>query len=167
MSLPHPETVHHYISETIASVFASMMQLETAVKSKSDFNPPDPEITANVSFTGEINGVVCLTFQEDYAKILTSRMIGLEIDEIAGHEEINDAVGEIANMVAGNFKSKLSSASTPAILSIPSICRGKNIKIESIHDAIKFEFAFAQGDHVFLVDIFLQESSHSKQAFST
>ncbi len=156
MRLPDPLTIRQYLSETVSSVFATMMGLETSLEETGQFNPPDAEVTATVSFTGEINGVVCLTFQEKYAQLLTSQILCMPVEEISGHEEVNDAIGEIANMVAGNFKSKLISAKTPAVLSLPSIYRGKLMKIESINDASKFEFLFRQESHFFLIDVFLQ-----------
>jgi chemotaxis protein CheX len=43
---------------------------------------------------------------------------------------VNDAVGEIANMVVGNLKSRLADRGLNCILTIPSIVRGNNFRIE-------------------------------------
>ena len=43
-----------------------------------------------------------------------------------------DAIGEIANMVAGNFKSKITELTDGCVLSVPTIVTGEDYEVHQI-----------------------------------
>lgn len=75
------------------------------------------DVSAIIGFTGEVEGAVVLSFPEAVARRLVSLFTG---SEPASQEALCDAVGELANMVAGgakaNFPNKKVSISCPSVV---------------------------------------------------
>src|SRR5664280_3359955 len=59
-------------------------------------------LTAMVGLAGTYNGLVSVHIPWPLAISFTSLMLGMEVTEI--DDDVNDAMGEIANMIAGSFK---------------------------------------------------------------
>ncbi|HEX4921453.1 MAG TPA: chemotaxis protein CheX, partial [Candidatus Bathyarchaeia archaeon] len=79
---------------------------------------------------------------------MASRMLGIHAEE-AG-PEMWDAVGEIANMVAGNFKNKITGLGDGCMLSVPTVITGADYNIHSmVHETIQTVFLF-EGDPIVL-----------------
>lgn len=60
------------------------------------------EMTSMVGLAGEICGVLKLYCSKVSGRIMASKMLGLPAAEVGA--ELPDALGEIGNMIAGNFK---------------------------------------------------------------
>ena len=84
--------------------------------------PVVADVTVLVGFSGQWRGVFGLHCQANTACRMATLAVGVETDEF--DERVLDAVGEIANMVAGSFKSKIPALSETAFLSVPSIISG-------------------------------------------
>ena len=74
----------------------------------------------------------------------------------AGAESVNDAIGELTNMVVGVFKNGLCDAGFPCKLTIPSILRGSNFSVESIGSAQRHIYSFECRGHRIVADILLK-----------
>lgn len=77
-------------------------------------------VTAAVSITGEWEGTVAVACSDELARLITGSFFGVEPAE-ADPGEINDAVGEVANMIGGNVKALMPS---PSQLSLPTVTTG-------------------------------------------
>ncbi len=62
--------------------------------------------TSMVGLAGKLCGVLSLHCDGKSAAVITSKMLGIEVKAVG--EGTSDALGEICNMVAGNFKNKIS-----------------------------------------------------------
>src|SRR5450432_1376057 len=62
-------------------------------------------LTAMVGLAGTYNGLVSVHIPWPLAISFTSLMLGMEVAEI--DDDVNDAMGEIANMIAGSYKQHL------------------------------------------------------------
>jgi CheY-specific phosphatase CheX len=51
------------------------------------------------------------------------------------NQQVWDAIGEICNMVAGNFKNKLTGLSDKYMLSVPTVITGGDYTVHSLADA--------------------------------
>src|SRR5882724_9475623 len=58
--------------------------------------------TAMVGLAGQLCGVLSVRCDSKAAALMTSKMLGVDLDKVG--PEISDALGEVCNMVAGNFK---------------------------------------------------------------
>jgi chemotaxis protein CheX len=97
------------------------------------------DITAMVGLAGELCGVVTIRCSGDSAAVMAARLLGTEPDQ-ANHE-MWDAIGEICNMVAGNFKNKI--AGLGCMLSVPTVITGGNYRLHSVADEEALHLAMA------------------------
>ena len=116
------------------------------------------QVVGTVGFIGDISGLIYLYLEAGFANDVASRMLGMskaELDE-AGHEVVNDAVGELTNMTVGTFKNQLADKGFPCKLTIPSILRGSNFSIEPISSATRRIYNFKIGDHHLVADLLMK-----------
>ncbi len=115
-----------YINPVIAAtqnVFSMMLDVtpkRTGLKLKSD-KTPEHDVSAVIGLTGRMQGTILLSFSEKVALIALERMVGSTATEI--NEEVCDAVGELANMIAGSAKAELFELELS--LSIPNVVTGR------------------------------------------
>ena len=120
--------------------------------------PPVPQVIGTVGFLGDVNGVIYLYFEEPFAKQCTANMLGIHEADLArvGNEQVNDAIGELTNMVVGCFKNSLSDAGYPCKLTIPSILRGSNFCIGPISSVRRHVYRFECRGHRVVADILMK-----------
>lgn len=115
------------------------------------------QIVSSVGFTGTANGVIHLYTGLSLARVITSRMLGLGEAEIEGDGMVNDAMGELSNIVVGNVKSRLCDQGWPCTLTIPSIVRGQQLSIEAVTDTARRVLGFKNSEHHLLAELMVQE----------
>lgn len=106
---------------------------------------PPPEdglnITAMVGLAGQLTGLMRIRCKAKSASRMASRMLGLTAEE--GGPETCDAVGEICNLVAGNFKNKISGLGDGCMLSVPTVITGADYCLRSmVNESIQAAFLF-------------------------
>ncbi len=100
------------------------------------------DVTGITGISGDTEGSLSITFSEGCIKGLMSKMFGDEIEGI--NEEVEDAVGEITNMICGDARRQLSeNGGYKLSATIPSVISGKNHSVKHISEgpflAIPFE----------------------------
>ena len=103
-----------------------------------------PEFTAMVGMAGEIRGVFTICCSEHAASAIASKMLGISIEEAS--QEKWDAMGEVCNMVAGNFKSKLAGGGENCLLSVPTVITGADYQLRSLGDGETIELCLQFDD---------------------
>jgi flagellar motor switch protein FliN len=140
------------VSEATTNVFDTMLSFKLepveAVTSSSLTGIRD---VSSVCFAGDANGIVSLHVPEDLARMMAASMLGMEPEEIKGHAEIEDLLGEIGNIIGGNLKSALTDAGLRCALSSPSFTTGSDFMIESLNLERYERYAFqCEGRAVFV-----------------
>ncbi|MGO9649954.1 MAG: chemotaxis protein CheX [Terriglobales bacterium] len=102
----------------------------TAPGTPSDANL---SITSMVGLAGKLCGVLSVCCDGKAAALITSKMLGVDVDKVGA--EMTDAMGEIANMVAGNFKNKISGLGDSCMLSPPTVITGSDYDMHSLADS--------------------------------
>lgn len=90
------------------------------------------EFTAMVGLAGQLCGVLSVRCDGKAAALMTSKMLGVELDKVG--PEISDALGEVCNMVAGNFKNKIAGLAEGCMLSPPTVVSGNDYSLHSLAD---------------------------------
>ncbi len=80
------------------------------------------EISGIIGITGEVLGSVVVSFPEKIALALAGSLLGEEMTEV--NADCTDAIGEIANMVAGDAKNGFPETNTS--VSVPTVIIGKH-----------------------------------------
>jgi chemotaxis protein CheX len=79
------------------------------------------DVSGIIGFSGEIIGSVVVSFEMEAAQKLVSALVGMEVDPSSA--DFVDAVGELANMIAGSAKKDLGKK---ASIAVPTVIIGKN-----------------------------------------
>ena len=115
------------IAEATVEIFTSMVMLEvTPGEPLAVDGTPTPlksSLTGIVGFDGKYNGVLAIHTPYGVARSITASFLGMEVDEI--NEDVQDSIGELTNMLAGNIKPILSANGKDINLSIPSTVHGE------------------------------------------
>lgn len=121
----------------IREVFELMLNEQLTVTS----DPPQhqqPAITAMVGLAGQVCGVMNIRCGLPVAIRMASKMLGSV--PAPGSPEIQDAFGEICNMVAGNFKNKIAGLGDNCMLSVPTVVTGSDYSLRSLADSDTIAF---------------------------
>jgi chemotaxis protein CheX len=102
-------------------VFQMMAGANLFLRAPSD-DPPRGEQTAMVGMAGALCGMTSLQCSTHTAAKLASFMLGGQAATNRGM--IADALGELCNMVAGNFKAQISTLAGRCMLSLPTVISG-------------------------------------------
>ena len=137
MSTPESQaaTILGIIDQTVLQVFQTMVSLE-AVPGAGFANAPRSTafsgMSGSVGLSGKVNGIVYTTFSEQSARHVAEKILGSDV----GDPEVDDAVGELTNVVSGNLKSRLCDLGFNCTLSIPSVVRGESIRVSAKNAAL-------------------------------
>jgi chemotaxis protein CheX len=153
------EDLDHLVSSAVAAVFRTMLNLPVEEESEpAPFSETEAQVAGSVGFIGALTGVVFIYSTVTFATKLTSRMLGLETP-VSGERMVNDAFGEITNMIVGHIKSRLADRGVNCVLTIPSILRGSHFTVEPISDTHRRVSNFrCDGNHV-VVEVLLKANS--------
>ncbi len=94
---------------------------------------PSSDLTAMVGLAGQLCGVLSIRCSTQAAILMASKMLGVDTDQ--ANSQVWDAVGEICNMIAGNFKSKLAGLGDHCMLSVPTVIRGGDYTFRALSDS--------------------------------
>lgn len=114
----------------VRQVFSSMLGLELvpAPDGKPPDFPPDRKVSSSVGISGDWNGAVVFECGTLTACHLTAAMMGGP-QPTCVDESVKDVVGEITNMVAGNFKNSLPGHSS---LTLPCFIEGSDYSMDIV-----------------------------------
>jgi len=108
--------------ESVTHLFRTMLHTElTLSKPKLSTDDVHADASAVIGFSGDATGCVVLCFPMHTAVKAASIFAGIEMTK--DHEDFGDALGELANIVAGQAKAKL--AGLNISISLPNVIIGK------------------------------------------
>ena len=137
------EVMEELVRGAVSEVFGTMLSIKTVPdKTLKLISNGDPHIASSVGFIGEVTGVVFIYSRDEFARLITSRMLGMKPAEIEGDELVNDSMGELGNIVVGHIKSRLCDRGLSCVLTIPSIVRGSQFTIEPAASARRMVLGF-------------------------
>ncbi len=105
-------------------------------------NNSSQHIASSVGFIGQITGVISIYSDDAFARVITSRMLGMDPKDVDEDKMVNDSMGELGNMVLGHIKSRLCDRGLSCVLTIPSIIRGTQFSIEPVTNATRLVLGF-------------------------
>jgi len=108
------------------------IMLGCKLESQDASEPASSDFTAMVGLAGQLCGLLTLRCTAASAALMASKMLGVEIEDT--DQQMWDALGEIANMIAGNFKNKLTGMADRCLLSVPTVITGSDYSFHSMAD---------------------------------
>ena len=84
-------------------------------------------LLGTITFNGGIEGCFGFCCSDASAKAVAASMLGLDPDDEVADQDVNDAIGEVVNMVMGSIKAA-QSVLHDVHVSIPTVIRGRGIE---------------------------------------
>lgn len=148
--------LNNSISQATQEIFQTMLMMEAspgeALTERS--NCFENSVTAIVGMAGLNKGMLAIHIPEPTALVITSSFLMMEVTEV--DDDVKDAIGELANMVAGSIKSDLTEQGQEFKLSIPSVICGAEYEIDCLTDSEGVCMPFSIEGGSFLVEFHLQ-----------
>lgn len=142
-----------HITDSTTEIFETMIML--------DINAGDPVVEKINSFKCSVSGVIGLAgsckgmlaihLPDKVAMEITGSFLGVDVTEV--DDDVTDAIGELANMVAGNIKMILDEAGNNVTVSIPSCVHGDEYTMDSVCDSERVVIPFNIESGQFLVEL--------------
>lgn len=128
-----PEQIVTHVRSAAADVFTTMLGVElTAGDVRTELAAPaiSDGVMAFVGLAGPWSGAGVISCTAGFACRICNQLLMTEADSV--NEEVLDAVGEVANMIIGNFKNAAEEYLGPLGLSIPTVIYGRNFTSRSL-----------------------------------
>ena len=135
----HRETAISVIQE----IFSTMLGIEARAVEHAEGGNPAHMVVGAVHFAGPWKGVLLLECPPLAASAFTAKLTGISPPDSVD-DDVRDAVGEIASMVAGNLKAILPPGT---VLSAQTVVEGSSftLKVCGENDSLKLEFDSSAG----------------------
>ncbi len=120
------EFMQPFVQETINTLEVMLgVKLESKKLEMKESTDGTYDISAIIGISGSGTGGVVVSFPEDVACKIVSRMLGEEITEL--NQDVSDGLGELVNIITGNAKRGLVKHGFHDLsLSLPSVVIGKH-----------------------------------------
>ena len=146
-------SIEQYIADATLEVFAAMIFVDITpgapLYDKDD--KVESNLTSMIGLAGDLRGVLAVHCPEMTARGIAGAMLGMEIEEL--DEDVKDAIGEIANMVAGSLKTALAGEGKDTELAIPTTVIGKSIRTTGLAGGSRFLVPFSTAVGEFAIEM--------------
>ncbi|MDR3554486.1 MAG: chemotaxis protein CheX [Syntrophobacteraceae bacterium] len=109
------------------------------------------DVSAIIGITGVASGSMALVFTESCILYIVSKLLGEAFTEV--NDEVNDAVGELTNMICGDGRRRLAEEGLVLQAGIPTIVSGKNHHITHIAKGPRLAIPFQTEQGEFMVEV--------------
>lgn len=141
------------LDQAVEEVFATMLGTPVTV-SDSAVAPTNIPITltAVIGLAGALSGGYSVVVNEATAKRVASTMLGIDIAELNG--DVYDALGELTNILAGAWKSKIPALHAACLLSVPTVVTGTHYDIHRKTTAFRMARSYWFCDSPLTINIY-------------
>lgn len=158
-----------YINPFVTSIlntFDRMCHIKVSVGKPELKTGDDPlsDVSSIIGFSGDAAGSVVLHFSFDTASKIATAFAGIEIDQ--NHDDFADAIGELANMIAGGAKSQFEGLNIS--ISLPNVIVGRDHNVSASKNAPRLVIPCSTAKGTFHVEIgMVLPQKHTKSAGMT
>jgi chemotaxis protein CheX len=108
-------------------------------------------ISGIIGLAGSLKGLLAIHLPKQTALAVTTAFLGMEVEEI--DDDVRDAIGELANMLAGSLKSALDPSGSAIKLTMPSAVHGEEYSINCLAGAETVAVPFTFNGDQFMVEL--------------
>jgi chemotaxis protein CheX len=141
------------ITDATTEIFETMIMLDISAGDplKEKINNFKCSVSGVIGLAGSCKGMLAIHLPDKVAMAITGSFIGMDVTEV--DDDVTDAIGELANMVAGNIKMILDEAGNNVTLSIPSCVHGEEYTMDTVSDSERVVIPFDIESGQFLVEL--------------
>jgi chemotaxis protein CheX len=111
------------------------------------------DVSGIIGLTGDARGSLALSFSAGCIIKIVNNMLGESFTEV--NSDIQDAVGEITNMISGDARKRLEAAGFKIAAAIPTVVSGKSHEIKHVLQGPSIVIPFDIDEGPFVVDVCL------------
>ena len=152
-----------FVDQLVAAtrdVFKTMVfhEVEASSPIVGDALRPGANVVGTVAFAGKTSGLVVFYSTLDGAHVITAAMLGIDPKSVNG--ELPDAIGELTNMIAGSFRTRMAHlrGETWAI-SVPTVTIGSDFYTKYVSDVQRVLCPFRMGPAELFVELIVTRSA--------
>jgi chemotaxis protein CheX len=123
-------------------------------------NQAKGDVSGIIGMTGSARGSLALSFSKNSILKIVSNMLGENYTMI--NNEVQDAVGEITNMISGVARKKMESQGFNISAAIPTVVAGKDHAILHVLGGPSIIIPFETENGPFFIDVCLNDSREGK-----
>ncbi len=112
----------------------NVLELNGEFGTEEDETKLEKNLVGFIGLTGLLEGSVAVCFNDSSACAMVSKMLDTEVTRDS--PDVVDGVGEIANIIAGGAKNRLSQTEYKCDISIPTVIEGKSLTLPNKHEDI-------------------------------
>lgn len=109
------------------------------------------DVSGIIGITGETDGSLSISFSESCICFVVSNMFGETIKEL--NKEVEDAVGEITNMISGDARRELAEQGMSLQGAIPTVVSGKDHRVKHMAKGPSIAIPFSTKAGHFVVEV--------------
>jgi len=138
------------LDQSVEEVFHLMLGTNCVRELAPAFVEADT-VTAVVGFGGALSGACVFRSGGATAQEIAARMTGMTFEEI--DDTVKDGIGEICNMLAGAWKSKVPELAAHCGLSVPAVITGRDYRLHVQAPEFQLYHVYRFGEQYFTVTI--------------
>jgi len=141
------------LDQTVVEVLGLMMNVPVVI-SEVPVTPTNVPVTltAVIGLAGALSGAFTVVVNEAGAKQITACLMGMEIATV--DDTVLDGLGEIANILAGAWKSKIPALSAACLLSVPTVVTGTHYDIHKKTSSFRLARSYRFNESVFTITLY-------------
>ncbi len=142
--------------ESAKEIFSTMvmMEIEVAGDLLQETAPLSDSISGVIGLVGTHKGVLAIHLPQNVAMAVTGSFLGMDVEEV--NEDVEDAVGELANMLAGDVKTALAENGRDIDISLPTIIAGREYDFQPTGETERIIIPFGCSAGHFSVELQLE-----------
>jgi chemotaxis protein CheX len=140
------------LDQSVEEVLGLMLGVPVTIAPDISVDQESRTLTAVIGLAGALSGAYTVLVSAEGAMQMTACMAGMDITIV--DETVLDGLGEITNMLAGAWKSKIPSLHAACLLSVPTVVTGTQYEIHKRTSAFRLTRSYCFNDHYFTVSIY-------------
>jgi len=142
------------LAQALEKVFQTMLSLKLETVNRAGVPEVSGEhILGTIGFSGKAVGRVFLRMSRPSARRIAGAILGVDPATLTDVSEINDVIGEVLNIMTGNFKSNLCDAGLDCRLQTPEVKLTSDFETPTVRGGGLERMAFKCGDIVLFIDV--------------
>lgn len=142
------------LSHALIKTFQTMLGMKLETVNPNTATPfLDEHVLGTIGFSGKAEGKVYLRLSKEGARLIASQILGLTLEELTNNADVTDAVGELLNIITGNFKSNLCDAGLDCRLHTPSVTHTDDFSVRTLVGGGSERMAFRSPQMLVYVDV--------------
>ena len=140
------------LDQSVEEVLGLMLGVPVSVAENTVAESDSVTLTAVIGLAGALSGAYTVLVPSEAAMQMTACMAGIEITSV--DETVIDGLGEITNMLAGAWKSKIAPLNAACLLSVPTVVTGTRYEVHKRTSSFRLSRSYRFNDSLFTVSIY-------------